>query len=60
MDGVQKILDGKVRRYQRRASDIWQCATYLEGKNHRASTREASITRAKEFAERWYLDLKHR
>ena len=60
IDGVQKILDGKVSLYQRGASNVWQCSTYLEGKNHRASTHEKAFTLAKEFAERWYLDLKHR
>lgn len=60
MDGVQKILDGKVNLYQRGSSGIWQCSTYLEGKNHRTTTREKALTLAKEFAERWYLDLKHR
>lgn len=60
MDLAQKLLDGKVNLYRRGQSQIWQCATYLDGKNHRASTREPTFSLAKEFAERWFLDLRHR
>ncbi len=60
MEGTQKILDGRVNLYLRGKSTVWQCSTYLEGKNHRSSTREESFTLAKEFAEKWFLDLKHR
>ena len=60
MEETHKILDGKVNLYRRGKSPIWQCSTYLEGKNHRTSTKQKMLTQAKEVAETWYLDLKHR
>ena len=56
------ILGGKVYVYKRPESPIWQCSTYLVGKNRRVSTKEPSLSKAKEFAEDWYLELrgKHR
>ena len=56
------IMGGKVHVYKRENSSVWQCSTYLEGKNRRVSTKEDSLARAKEFAEDWYLELrgKHR
>ena len=57
---TQKILDGKVNLYRRGRSPFWQCSTYLEGKNHRTSTKESVFALAKEFAEHWYFDLKGR
>ena len=60
--GKHTILGGKVHVYQRENSRFWQCATFLQGKNHRTSTKEESLASAKEFAEDWYLTLrgKHR
>ena len=52
------ILGGKVYVYQRECSSVWQCSTYLEGKNHRLSTKERSLSKAKDFAEDWYLGLR--
>ena len=52
------ILGGKVHVYKREESPIWQCSTYLKGKNRRVSTKEASLGKAKDFAEDWYLDLR--
>lgn len=56
------IMGGKVHVYMRENSSVWQCSTYLGGKNHRVSTKEESLSQAKEFAEDWYLGLrgKHR
>ena len=53
-----KILGGKVRIYRRPESSVWQCATYLEGKERRVSTKTDSLSTAKDFAEDWYLDLR--
>jgi len=53
-----KILGGKVTVYKRERSGVWQCSTYLNGKNHRVSTKEDGLSRAKEFAEDWYLELR--
>lgn len=55
---VHKILGGKVNVYKRENSTQWQCSTYLAGKNHRKSTKEDSLSRAKEIAEDWYLELR--
>ena len=52
------ILGGKVHVYQRERSSVWQCSTYIEGKNRRVSTKESSLAKAKEFAEDWYLELR--
>ena len=52
------ILGGKVHVYRRDNSSRWQCATYLAGKNRRVSTKEDSLSRAKDFAEDWYLQLR--
>jgi integrase len=52
------ILGGKVHVYRRDNSSRWQCATYLQGKNRRVSTKEDSLAKAKDFAEDWYLGLR--
>jgi hypothetical protein len=55
---THKILGDKVNVYRRDRSRFWQCATFLAGKNRRVSTKEESLSRAKEFAEDWYLELR--
>ncbi|MEQ8311076.1 MAG: hypothetical protein RIE24_05470 [Silicimonas sp.] len=57
MEEKHAILGGRVHLYRRNRSPIWQCSTYLAGKNRRVSTREDGLSRAKEFAEDWYFDL---
>lgn len=52
------ILGGKVHIYRRPNSSHWQCSTYLAGKNRRVTTKEESLSRAKEVAEDWYLQLR--
>jgi integrase len=52
------ILGGKVHVYKRPNSSSWQCASYLAGKNRRTTTKEESLSKAKEFAEDWYLQLR--
>jgi integrase len=52
------ILGGKVHIYRRANSSKWQCSTYLAGKNRRTTTKEDSLSRAKDFAEDWYLELR--
>ena len=37
---------------------LWQCSTYLAGKNRRVSTKEDGLAKAKDFAEDWYLGLR--
>ena len=52
------ILGGKVHIYKRPNSPSWQCASYLGGKNRRSTTKEESLSKAKEVAEDWYLQLR--
>ena len=58
MSEKHTILGGKVHVYKRPGSPVWQCSTYLAGKNRRVSTKEDSLARAKEVAEDWYLELR--
>ena len=44
------ILGGKVHIYKRSNSSSWQCASHLAGKNRRTTTKEDSLSKAKEFA----------
>lgn len=52
------ILGGKVHVYRRNDSPIWHCSAYLKGKNWRVSTKEESLSKAKDWAEDWYFGLK--
>src|ERR1700692_3335689 len=52
------ILGGKVHVYKRPNSSHWQCSSYFAGKNRRTSTKEDSLSTAKEIAEDWYLQLR--
>ena len=52
------IMGGKVHVYRRENSGRWQCSAFLNGHNHRISTGEDSLSRAKEFAEDWYIELR--
>ena len=56
-DLSHKLMGGKLHVYRRENSRFWQCATFLKGRNHRASTKEDSLAKAKDFAEDWFLDL---
>jgi len=57
-DTKHSILGEKVHVYRRENSRFWQCATFLNSKNHRCSTKEESLQLAKDFAEDWYLTLR--
>jgi len=52
------ILGGEVHVYKRPNSSLWQCSSYFAGKNRRTSTKEESLSKAKEIAEDWYLQLR--
>ncbi len=52
---THSLMDGKVHLYKRENSRFWQCSTFIEGKNHRISTKSTSLTMAKEFAREWYM-----
>lgn len=51
------ILGGKAHVYKRERSRYWQCAMFLNGKMHRVSTKEDGLSRAKDVAEDWCLEL---
>jgi len=53
-----EIMAGKVHVYLRDTSPVWQCATFLKGRNHRISTKEEGLEQAKQVAENWYLELR--
>lgn len=50
------VLGGLVQVY-RRGDRTWHCSATIEGRQHRASTRQESLANAKEVAEDWYLTL---
>jgi len=52
------LMGGKLHVYKRENSSVWQCSTYLAGRNWRVSTKEESLAQAKDIAEDWYLVLK--
>ena len=54
------ILGGKVYVYKRPNSSRWQCSSYFAGKNRRTNTKEESLSKAKEIAEDWYLQLRRK
>src|SRR5215470_3394510 len=53
-----ELMGGKLHIYKRENSRFWQCSTYLAGKNRRMTTKEESLSHAKEIAEDWYLELR--
>ncbi len=56
--GKHTILGGKVHLFQRDRSSYWQCMAYINGKNHRISSKERGLSNAKDFAEDWYLEMR--
>jgi integrase len=52
------LMGGRLHVYKRDSSRYWQCATFLGGRNWRKSTKEDSLSHAKEIAEDWYLELR--
>ena len=50
-----ELSPGKLHLHKHDGSRFRQCSTYLEGRNHRLSTKEESLAQAKDFAEDWYL-----
>ena len=51
-------MGGLLHVYKRENSNFWQCSTFLNGRNHRVSTKTDSLSHAKDFAEDWFLELK--
>jgi integrase len=52
------LVGGKVQIYRRENSRFWQCSASVGGKQRRTSTKEESLTLAKQIAEDWYLELR--
>ncbi|PCI56112.1 MAG: integrase [Alphaproteobacteria bacterium] len=52
------LMGGKLHVYKRDNSQYWQCSAYFAGRNWRTSTKEDSLSHAKEIAEDWYLVLR--
>jgi integrase len=52
-----EILGGLVQVYKRGAK-FWHCSASVDGRQHRASTKEEELPQAKQFAEDWYLTLR--
>lgn len=52
------MMGGRLHVYKRENSRYWQCSTYLAGRNRRISTKEESLSHAKEVAEDWFFELK--
>jgi integrase len=51
------LMGGKLHLYKRENSGFWQCAAFVNGRNHRQSTKEESLAKAKDVAEDFYLEL---
>ncbi|MGB6326625.1 MAG: hypothetical protein WBG11_12885 [Methylocella sp.] len=58
MSEHHELMGGKLHLYKRENSRHWQCSAYLAGKNWRKTTKEESLTHAKDIAEDWYLELR--
>lgn len=54
---IHRILGDKVRLYRRAEGGPWHCSTFLQSKEWRKSTKERSLSRAKDVAEDWYFQL---
>ncbi len=58
MSLTHDLIGGRLHVYKRENSTVWQCSTYLAGRNHRATTKESDLEHAKQKAEDWYLSLR--
>lgn len=55
---AHEILGGEVQVFRRPNSERWYCRASIDGTQHRYSTKEESLAKAKEVAKDWYLTLK--
>ncbi len=51
-----EILGGKVQLYKR--GETWHCSASIGGEQHRKSTKQDSLSQAKDVAEDWYMTLR--
>ncbi len=54
---IHNILGGKVHVYKRGKSKFWQYSASVGGRQYRSSTKQESLSAAKDVAEDWYLTL---
>ncbi len=52
-----ELLGGEIQLYKRPKSSFWWCSATVAGKQRRSSTKQESLSLAKEIAEDWYLTL---
>ena len=52
---THELMDGRVHLYKRGKSRCWQASTYLDGRNHRVSTKEEKLALAIQVAKEWYM-----
>ncbi len=57
---IHKILGDKVSLYRRPNSSRWQCATSINGKQYRTTTKKSSLSAAEDVAEDWYMELRNK
>lgn len=55
---VHEILGGKVQLFRRPNSERWHARASIDGTQHRHSTKQESLAKAKDVASDWYLTLK--
>ncbi len=53
---THKLMDGDLQVFKRSGRRHWQCAASIGGRQYRGSTREESLSLAKEIAKDWYLE----
>jgi hypothetical protein len=58
MSTSHDLMGGVLHVYKRENSRFWQCSAFLNGRNHRVSSKQESLAHAKDFAEDWFLELK--
>ena len=58
MTEIHTLMGGKIQIYKRPNSTHWQCSASINGRQWRKTTKEESLSHAKDFAEDWYLELK--
>lgn len=51
------LMDNSVQVYMRTNSPHWQCSCSIDGKQRRTTTKEESLSKAKDIARDWYLGL---
>ncbi len=57
---IHKILGDKVSLYRRTNSSKWHCSASIKGRQYRCSTKQVSLSSAKDVAEDWYMELRNK